>query len=286
MNALSFIVESFNAFFPLFGWRDALEIVLIAWCIYTVSVWLKKDKHNNLLGYFYAYMLFMLGAHALVLPCITTMLWLLAPICVVFFFMIHQHTLQKNFIALTNHTLKSAPRAEWLDVVIKSALVAVNNNQELLAVIEHTDNLETLLTSTIPLKAEITEEFFALLLHSESFNQQQFIWLTTKGTLRGINSYWHNSDASWATSCLEKTPDWQQEALLRTTHNDAIVVHIAPATRMFTIIIKGKIYEQINAHSTLQLIKKYINTPQSSDWQGEKYYGAKTKKHSVSQHNS
>ena len=60
-----------------FHWQDGVEIIIFSALFYVLAQWLKRDKHNNLLQYFYGYCLFALGSYVFNLSTVTTFLFYL-----------------------------------------------------------------------------------------------------------------------------------------------------------------------------------------------------------------
>src|SRR5690242_12597081 len=131
MNILSFIYEGLTSHGPFFTWRDALEILFLSTAVYYFSLWLTKDRTKNLLPAFYAYCALVFFAYNAQLTTLSQLLLLFSPMVGTIFFLLHQQTLQKNFVAL--RTLQPARRNndDWLETLIQTALIALNNKKEI-----------------------------------------------------------------------------------------------------------------------------------------------------------
>jgi len=235
-------------FYLFFTWRDGLEILLLAYVIYGLSMWLKKDKHKNLLGYFYTYCLSFFLAHALQLTTISHLLICASPIVALLFIIFHQYTLQKNFVALRTLTHPEPEQNNWLETVIQSCLIAINNNQEIIAVIECTDSLQDYLVTPLALQATITKDLLTILLHSPSLEHDHMLWFNSQGKILGINARWH----------LQIEQSWKQDALFYTEKMDMLVFKITPAKRQFDIIASGKAHEQLTTPQAITFITNYL----------------------------
>jgi len=286
MTISSLLSDIFFTAHNLIGWREALEIISFSAIIYYFSVWLKKDQHNNLLGYFYAYCLLTATTYTLDLVSLTHMLCLAAPVALLIFIMVHQQTLQKNFVTLRTFSPAQKENSDWLDAVIRSCLIAINKNKEVICIIEHHDSLRDHLSTAIPLQATIKEDLLTLIIESQTFDQQRLLWINSQGTLLGFNAQWNiGIDEQWIAQEAKEIAPFKQDALFATAKTDAVLIHISPTTRLFTIIMKGKIFEQVSAGNAVPFIKKYLSCPQSL--QGESYASQQNnKKSTIQQHRS
>lgn len=261
MNFLSTLHHFFYSYTYFLTWRAIVEILFFSTLFYQISLWLKKDRHLNLLGYWYGYCVVGLVAHALQLNTISSVLFLFAPTIIMLFMMMHQEQLQKNFVALRTLQPARTPTADWVEQLIRSCLVSVNNNKGLICVIERTDSLQDFLTTNCLFNAELHGATFDTLITSDIFNDKKLVWLNDHGTLRGLNASWDlGIDDVWHAAA--DIPAWQQDALFFTQKTDAIVLGITTANRSFTIIARGKRYENIAAHNALKFLKKIINHPE------------------------
>jgi hypothetical protein len=253
------------------GWRDAVEILAFSTIIYYFSLWLRTDRQKNLLGYFYAYCLVVCGAYQLQLAGIIFLCAITSPIVLMLFILAHQHTLQKNFIALGNIVPAHKESHDWLESLIRSCLVALNNNQEIRCIIEHKDSLQEHLYTPLELQTQVHQDLLAILFASSSYHQDQLLWVTSKGKLIGLNARW-SAPAYVHETTTDAAQIWKQEALFFTTKTDAIIFQLTPATRSFTLFVNGKEYPAINTANALTFIKKYLTTSTAHQYQGGRNY--------------
>lgn len=268
-----------------FGWRDVVEIALFSILIYSFSLWLKRDKQKHLLLYFYGYCCIVLGAYWAQLPTVSFLLFITSPIAIMLFIMMHQETLQKNFVMLRNIMPATAGKTDWLETLIRTALVAANNNKSVHCVIEHTDSLSSYLTTPLPLHTQIQKNILAMILESETFETDKLLWLNSKGLLLGMNAHWSTQlEDAWLDNGAKKLAAWEQDALFFTAQSDAIVFNINPQTRLFSIFAQGKIFNNINAPLALKTIEKYISVSSKDKKQKEMKHEAQFKNNSTGQH--
>lgn len=270
-----------------FIWRDVIEISIFSFAFYYFSRWLAYDKNNQLLRYFYLYCTGILIAYQAQLSTFLTIACLTAPIIIMLFIIMHQNILQRNFVALRSSKVSSQPDT-WLEALIRSALIALNQSKELMCVIEYKDNLDHFISSALELNIQLHEGVLDLIIQSNLYNNNKFIWCTTRGYVAGINAEWK---ISYQDITLQEEiytlPQWQQDALIITHNTDAIVMKSNMTAHTFTLIIKGTLYPDIDPHNTLKLIQQYIRSKTVSAYQGAHYHGTqKSQKYSVEQSNS
>ena len=158
MNLYAFFQRIFFTGGSFWWWRDPLEILFFITIFYFFSLWLKKDRQKNLLFYFYCYCCVIIIAFYAQLPTLSTMLFLSAPVALMLFILVHQETLQKNFISLKNASAPKILPTDWLEELLRTCLVAINNNKEVLCVIEHRNNLETFLEIFADTESDDTDQ--------------------------------------------------------------------------------------------------------------------------------
>lgn len=242
----------------IFRWQDVIEILAFSGGVLYLSLWLRKDTSTPLLGIFYGYFTLFLTAYYCEFFTLSTALLTFAPITVAICLMLHQSTLQKNFIAL--HAITSVEETtDWVDVIIRSALVALGENKPVTAIIEKTQALDTLLTSSYPFDCPVSEGLFQVLINSKTFSSNDMLWVTNSGKLRAINSQWKKSSVDeWLAQEVKEQEQWLQDALFFTTKTDALFFKLNPKTRTFTLVAQGKILQHASAHTALRMIKKYL----------------------------
>lgn len=258
MNILSTLQNLIYSYTHFITWRAVTEIFFFSTLFYQISLWLKRDRHHNLLGYWYSYCLIGLLAHALQLNTISSVLFFFTPSIIMLFLMMHQEQLQRNFVALRALKPAHMPTADWLEQLVRSCIVAVNHNKSLICVVERTDSLQDFLSTSCLFNAELHNSTFDTLITSNIFHDKKLVWLTDRGTLRGLNATWNIAHEEYWQATDSDMPAWQQDALFFTGKTDAVVIGIHPINRTFTIIARGQRFENIAAHHALQFLKKLI----------------------------
>jgi len=273
----------FTQIIQLLTTKDLVEILFFTIVLYRFSLWLKKDLQKNLVPYLYAYTSAMILAYYVPLPTVNYFLLIGAPVALILLITIHQEMLQKNFIALKNYIPAKIDHTDWLETLIRSSLIAINNNQSIRCVIEGTDNLQQFITTPLTLHADIKQELLDIIFSSPTYTENTLIWLNAHGTIKGINAHWHvNYDDDWLSHDMQKLEQWKQDAIFFTHKTDALIFNITPTTRTFELIVRGKVFENVSAPHIMYLIKKYLN----GDKQGETHDTINTTQKPEKQHNT
>ena len=242
----------------IFRWQDVIEILAFSGGILYLSTWLKRDTATPLLGIFYGYCTVFLAAYYFELVTLSTALLTFAPIAVAVCLMLHQSTLQKNFVAL--HAITTTTESyDWVDLLIRSSLIALGESKPITAIIEKTQSLETLLTSTYSFDCPLSEGLFQVLITSKTFHPHDILWIIQNGKLQAINSQWKKSSVDeWLAQEVKEQEQWLQDALFFTSKTDALFFKLNPKTRTFTLVAQGKILQHASAHAALRMIKNYL----------------------------
>ncbi len=256
--------------FAIYRWQDGFEILLFTACLYYLSLLLYCDKQKPLLLYFYGYCGAIIGAHSLHLTTISTLLITFMPLIVAIFILIHQDTLQKNFITLHRITPLETPPGDWIEDLVRAGLTAASNNTTLTCIIEKKEALTTLLSSPAHLISPCTTELIKLITSSSIYNPEQMLWIDAHTKLEAYNTTWKkNSVDTWLTQDVQEQEQWLKDALFFTTKTDALFIKLLPSTRTFTLIAGGKIIEKVVAQQACSAIKTYLGYPLHSlkgDW--------------------
>lgn len=279
------MLEYMSSIIAAYTWRDAVEIICFSCAAYYVSLWLKKDTQKNLIGYFYLYSLMFITSYYLQLTALFSALLISAPVVAILFVVMHQRTLQKNFVALRNLTPATTEAAtSWLETLMQTCITCIDNQQEVTCIIEMRESLETMLTTSYTLHAPIKKELLDIVVTSGSFDNKKMVWLNAQGYVLGLNASWiaqHGDDISVTHDAYYA---WKTEALFFTSATDALIIRALPSSRSFTLVINGTVHEHLRAPVALAQIKAFVNK-QVSENKGD-FHVQPTRKHHESQSNS
>jgi hypothetical protein len=265
-------------------WYDAIEILFFSSLFYYLALWLRKDKQQNLLWYFYGYCALTLITYTVNLPTISIFLFLFSPAIIMLFIIIHQDILQRNFVALRHIKPVQKAAHNWIETLIQTALIVINNtNKSITCIVERTDTMHTFLQAPFIIHAPLNTTLLETFINSHSYDQNKMIWIDASGNLEGINASWRQTITEFSYTeqsvCLEN-------ALLYTTKTDALVFTIDSETRTFTIIMQGKKLQKINAHHAYITIQKYLGTTGHPQQKQGAIYGTHDKNATHQQHTS
>lgn len=240
--------------------KDIMEILFLSGSIYYFSLWLKKDKEKNLILPFYAYWTLFFISYYADIKIITASLIIFAPVALIMFILLHQETLQKNFIMLKKVKSPKSENNNWQEELIQSCLYALNKNKELVFLIEKDDNLETLTQTQFKFFADFKKDLFELILEKQICSTNYMIWLNKSGKLVAINTTWNiNHDIEWVDQEAKNISQWKQDAILITSKTDAIVFKVSPIIRSFDIVIAGKIAENLSPEQLFKILENNLN---------------------------
>lgn len=264
----------YSSLFSLHTWLSLAEIIIFSALFYYISRWLNLDQKTHLLRYFYGYCLFILLSAWAPLPLLYSALTNFAPVSALLFILFHQETLQKNFITLCRYMPAQKTSFEWLQALIRLALINRNNGINLRIIIEHNETLDNILTNPFKIEAPFQEDLLAALIMSQAFEQEKFIWLRYDGSIVSINiNLTQHQDDIWKEEKIQLMPQWKQDALLISTKTDAFIIATDMAGSSFTIITNGTVLSEISAENVLKIIKKHMNVVIKS--KGTQYYECK-----------
>jgi DNA integrity scanning protein DisA with diadenylate cyclase activity len=243
------------------SWRDYAEIFFFSLLVYYFLQWLNQDKKNSLVFWFYGYTAILFGAYFTQLNSISLVLTLSSPIALMIFIMVHEQTLQKNFVTLTNISPKAVNHHHWLEELMQACLHAVNKNREIICVIERADSIDFFISASVHFNAKISQKAVELLMNTIPENQPVALWVNHAGKLLTINPIWHvYPDEAWISPEIKALHKWKQDAIFITKKSDAIVFALSTLTRCFDVIIEGKTINNLPAGHAFELLKKYTTT--------------------------
>ncbi|MBA3954022.1 hypothetical protein H0X48_01765 [Candidatus Dependentiae bacterium] len=259
MISLSQIYTFFSQELYISSWRDVLEITLFSTITYGFLVWLKKDVQKDLTYAFYSYYILLMGSYYCSLYTLTTVLLSAIPVVLTLFILVHQETLQKNFVVLKKMQKTPKEDIHWIDELMKILLNAVNNKKDIIGVIERCDSLQDILKAPYSFYADIKKDAFDILLEKHSYTQEHLLWLNQEGKLIATNASWQlELNDEWISPDVLALAKWKQDAIFITSKTDALVFKVNSLARTFDLIVQGKLIEHNDAQQTLLLLYAYI----------------------------
>lgn len=241
----------------IFSPKDIIEIFSITAGLYYFSLWLGQDRQKPLIQYFYSINSLIIAGHLASLPTLNSALTMLYPSILMLFILVHQRSLQKNFVTLKNTQPTQARNHNWLEILLRSCIIAANNKRYIYCLIEGHDTLSELVSAPFEIKSKLHPELLDALLSSANYNQHKMIWLSSAGILLGINTEWQLIE-SIVDNQTSELDDWQKNCLLFTIKTDALVFRLNPHTKTFDIITEGVILEKIPTDQAIKLMRKHF----------------------------
>ena len=277
MPIFSSILEFICTNLLITSWQDILEIVVMATIVYSFVRWLAQDTQKNLLLWFYGYAVLLFGSYYCGLHTVHFACCIITPVMLLLFIMLHQQTLQKNFITLTSLSPHAHATIHWLEILIQGCLHALNKNKEIFCIIERADSLDLFLSAHSVFNADITPEILEILTKTDN---NATLWVTQAGKLYSFNPTWRTAaDEIWVANDVKALHVWKQNALLMTSKSDAIMFTLSPTTRLCTIIMEGKIINDLSAHHAFALLKNYCSLTKQGDFNAPINKNAHLKQH-------
>ena len=246
------------------SWSDMIEITVFSALFYYVALWLKKDSHKNMLLGFYGYCSVWGISYLAGFVTISSFLIAYSPLILTLLVIGHQHSLQKNLVALHKIQARKQPASNWVEAMMRTILVTINDNKSITCLIERSDDLSNLIQAPFLIQAPVSEQLLTMVMQNNAFDDAKMVWLGDTGTLMAINSQWNHA---LETPVSDKKATWYEDALLFTAKTDAIMIHADAESRLFTIISDGSTYEQLMATQARDLITRILS-PDTSN-QGE-----------------
>jgi DNA integrity scanning protein DisA with diadenylate cyclase activity len=240
-------------------YRDIIEVLFFAGAIYYIQLWLKKDSQRNLLLGFYMYCALFCASYYADLPVLRFILFVFAPAIAMLFIILHEETLQKNFITLSNPAVPFREQTTWVEELIKCSLTALNKHKDIILVLERNDPLKNLIHAPYFIYAELKKDVFEILLEKQAPGNDYMIWINQQGKIVSINSSWKTQlDEEWISQEVEHLHVWKQQALYISSKTDTIALKINPISRSFDLVSQGRIIEGMTSEALTLYLKKQL----------------------------
>lgn len=259
----------------IFSWKDPLEILFFSWVIYRFSLWLKQNQTQHLLTTFYRLCLFLAGSYFLQLTTLNSFFLLYGPSIVMLFILIHQESLQQNFVTMK----KIKPQEKnstnnWLEILLRSCLRTQNAHKTFICIIEQQQELSFLLDAPFFLKNNLNDDLLVLLLESPHLDAKKIVWLSYDGSVNAVNCTWKKPiEQTWLADNVVNQEAWLANALMVTQKTDALVFKSNAQTGTFDVVAQGKLVENLSATNTLRIIRHYLNVnPEKVTKKGDTAY--------------
>ena len=234
----------------IWGWRDCLEVLFLITVLYKITVWLNKDRTRKLVWYFYGYCALILICHYASLPTIFACLVTAAPVAAVLMILMHQDNLQKRF-AIPAKILPAQLSTQWVDELLQASLVVMNSKKPILCIVEHQDSLNSIISTPYLMSTSCRKSILLMLTESTLFDSQALIWISTDGTLKGINGTWVQSQET-------TDKDIWTTAVKLCTKTDALAFKGNPERNTFDVVLRGNSIENLSSSNFRSVLLQYM----------------------------
>lgn len=240
----------FNTWLSIFYLNDIVEIVLLSTGVFLFSRWCTFDKQKPLIIYFYAFCLGAIGLCALDLPTIHDILQVSWPGLFIVFIVLHEHTLQKNYIARKAVIpVRTIAQHDWIPLALRAGLKAAAHHKELIFVVQGVQVVDDFITCATVLNSPVSKELLDMLIESAHIKKGSLIMLDRHGTILGVNGSWKKE---------RLVSRWDEYAVELTGHTDAVVYAIDGATRECAIVAHGACVTGVGSDKTELIIAQYV----------------------------
>lgn len=205
----------------------------------------------------YGYCLMLIGAYLLTLPFIFSLLLSATPIVCILLILMHQETLQKNFV-IPQKIVPALRDSSWIESLIQTCMIASAQNKNLHIVIQHHDDISTYVELGCPVNSFLSKELLLTLVNSSDFHEGSFIYTQSDGTLIAINSSLRNITNKVFSDSVTEQISWQEFALSLSAKTDVVIVKSDRINNTFTVIMRGMITPKLTAHACSNLIVDYV----------------------------
>lgn len=244
-------------FFLIYTWQDIVEIMVFSWGLYKSMTILAYDSQKPLLRYFLLYSTLIIFSYTFNCTTLQTLLLITAPALSTFFILIHQDTLQRNFVALYRPAV-SLKKEIWHLALIQFCQKQASKNYSSAFILEKKQNIESLLTITIPCHATFSNLLGELLYSSPAVYEHHYLLIEFNGTIRGINVSINSH------TILNNEEIIHDKELFLTAKTDALILHMDATTLTFTCIHNNKKITDLSAHTITSILNTFFETPNNS----------------------
>ena len=245
--------------FGLYSIQNYIEVLILSFITYKILSWLAQDHTKHILLYVYAYAAFMIASYAT--SCIT-LFWILfvgMPLVALTTIVLHQKQMQKNFILASSKDLtpNSIPAKNWLEILIRSCLLAAYQKKQIFCIIESTDHLASALHSPTHLHLSLKQDIIDLIISSTALENPSIIWISQSGIMYTVNATWKETITNHILSPHQKIH--YAEIALLTSKTDAFAWSIDPMNKMAMLWHQNTFIQQLTIDQLMKSCQKILN---------------------------
>ena len=254
-----FGIPQFLNYFMIFKWSDFIEILVLSSFIFYFSRWLQKDRQKKLLPIFYSLCLLFIFTDFFGLMTLSNFLLSFSPVFIMLFILLHQNSLQKNFIATKNITPAHLQKLDWVSELVKALLTAADSKKEVCCLIECSDSVYNFIEPNLLINTKIEKNILEFLIDSAQFDKEKFIWINRDGSIKSVNTDWNlPENLIVLEGDTQKFNLWEKDSVKITTKLDVLTIKSSSSNRTFKIIAQGKILEDVFTDKAINIIEQFI----------------------------
>jgi hypothetical protein len=240
---------------------DCIQLALLSFGFYHILEWLSADQTKNLKGYFLGLCGTSAAAWYFQLSGIMLFLWMFWPAFFIFFFLIHEKQLQKNFITTAPRQpikQKNIAAHTWIDTIIQIGLYNMVHHKNNFNLIEMNQPLSSLISSVIPLNVPIEKKLLEILSDTTLPNHTSTILYSNKGNVCGFDLLMKLNNIPFIDTSID------QQELFESIHiftqaTDALALWAHYETHTWTLYSGSSIFEHLNAKQIRHMLLKSMN---------------------------
>ena len=240
------LISTATTWLSLITLADALEITFFVAAFRTVSLMVYKQKNKQLLLGWYAYTGTFLVAYVVSFHAIMALTVVLLPAALALGIILHEKRFQQALVSYDRIDAVQAIGASgnWVDELMSFLLQRINQCYDVQVLLEQRNLLSTCLVTDNRIDARCSRKTLEL-LHGPVFHKDDILWITTQPLIISAAARWRQSSAGFI-----------EHAAHVSMTLDCIGIRACSTTRRFTVIVQGKIIENLSAHHTLNLLQE------------------------------
>jgi hypothetical protein len=231
--------------FGIYKYLDFFEITVFAILVYKFFIWLSYDKSKKLHLIFLLFTTLFIASSYIGASTLNNFLYVYSPIILLLLIVAHQDILQKNFIIPAKVRAAKVDDSSWVVELIKSYVLGMSKNINLVCVIECSDDLSEFIDKGVDINSLISKNLMSLFFNSFDFNKDKLIYISYTGSLKAINCSVFESDIDNFISIM-------------TNKSDCIFLKSNSVTRTLEVIAQGKYLNDLSSEKALNLLTHYL----------------------------
>lgn len=165
-------------------------------------------------------------------------------------FIVHIHNPQTSVAVIPS--MATSEQNNWIETIIALSIQAFHENISLTWIIDHEERLHEFLHAEINLQVYIVSKLSHIIFNTiDATTKTSTLWVNRHGYIIGINPY---KGTTKTTPTLNDITMWSKQ-------NGLIMIQSYAQKRMYTVVHKGIVRENLSSHHAYNTIKQIL-TPQ------------------------